>query len=267
MIEITSINNPIIKEIQSLKTRKGRWAKRAYLIEGFKMIGEAIMENGSILKLIMNSEVYDSQEALQLTSGMKSKADLVRVSNSLFKKLTGMDSPQGVIAIVKMKTLDIKEVAAEGRYIFLDGLQDPGNIGTIIRSADAFAFDGLIFGPGCVDPHNPKSVQASMGSILRSVLHFSQDPASDLMELKSKGYSLVSTSMAGSTELRNYEFTNKDIIVIGNEGSGVSKEISDLSDHMIAIPMSGRAESLNAGVAASLIMYEASMKSRMSVEF
>jgi len=267
MIEITSINNPLVKEINSLKTRKGRWAKGVYLVEGSKMITEAIREGGIIVKLIINSDLVEASETAFLISGLEAKTDVIITNGKVFSRLTAMDSPQGVMALVKMKIKTIKEFPGKGRFLFLDGLQDPGNCGTIIRSADAFGFNGLIIGPGSVDPFNPKAVQASMGSILRSSLYFTHDGVSDLEILKAKGYKVASTSMEGSVVLREYEFTDKDIVVIGNEGSGISKEIFEICDQRITIPMPGKAESLNAGVAASLIMYEASANSRLSVEF
>jgi TrmH family RNA methyltransferase len=267
MIEITSINNPVVKEINALKTRKGRWTKGLYLVEGYKMITEAIRESGLIVKLIINSDFIDAPETASLISGMEAKTDAIITNSKLFSRLSAMDSPQGVMALIKMKIKTIKEFPGKGRFLFLDGLQDPGNCGTIIRSADAFGFNGLVIGPGSVDPFNPKAVQASMGSILRSSLYFTHDGASDLEKLKAKGYKVASTSMEGSVVLKEYEFTDRDIVIIGNEGCGISKEIFDICDQRITIPMPGKAESLNAGVADSLIMYEASLNSRLSVEF
>lgn len=267
MIEITSINNPLVKEINLLKTRKGRWAKGAYLIEGHKMALEAIKEGGLLTKLIINVDLFEAPEIESLTSSIDANTEVIKVSSKLFSRITAMDSPQGVIALIKMINRTARELPSKGRFLFLDGLQDPGNCGTIVRSADAFGFDGLILGPGSVDPYNSKSVQASMGSIFRLPLYFAQDGVSDLGALKAKGYILASTSMEGSVVLKEYQFTDRDIIVIGNEGSGISKTIFDICDSRISIPMPGKAESLNAGVAASLIMYEASAKSSLSVEF
>lgn len=191
MIEITSINNPLVKEINSLKTRKGRWAKGVYLVEGSKMITEAIREGGIIVKLIINSDLVEASETAFLISGLKAKTDVIITNGKVFSRLTAMDSPQGVMALVKMKIKTIKEFPGKGRFLFLDGLQDPGNCGTIIRSADAFGFNGLIIGPGSVDPFNPKAVQASMGSILRSSLYFTHDGASDLEILKQRATRLL----------------------------------------------------------------------------
>lgn len=267
MIEINSINNPLVKQVNSLKTRKGRWANSMYLVEGYRMILEAIREGGLITKLIINSDLFEAPETELLRSNLETQTDVIKVSEKLFSRITAMDSPQGVIAIIKMKIKTIRELPDKGRFLFLDGIQDPGNCGTIIRSADAFGFNGLIIGPGTVDPFNPKSVQASMGSILRSSLYFAHEGAPELEVLRKKGFKVASTSMEGSVELKEYEFSDSDIVVIGNEGSGVSKEIFDICEHKISIPMPGKAESLNAGVAASLIMYEASAKARLSVEF
>lgn len=178
-----------------------------------------------------------------------------------------MENPQGILAVLGMRNRNIGDIKENGRWIYLDGLQDPGNCGTIIRSTDAFAFDGIILGKGCVDPYNPKVVQASMGSILRVGLYFSSSSDIELGYLLNIGFRLISASTDGSDRLTNFDFSNRDIIVIGNEGSGISNKILDLSSHRISIPMPGNAESLNAGVAASLIMYEAACKPRISVEF
>lgn len=144
--------------------------------------------------------------------------------------------------------------------LFLDGIQDPGNMGTIIRSADAFNIDGIILGDGSVDPYNSKVVRATMGSIFRVPLYVCDNSIGSLESLKNKGFNILATSLDGMN-IYDGDFNNKFICVIGNEANGVSPRILDMADRRIKIPMPGNAESLNAGVAASIIMYE-SMRSR-----
>jgi TrmH family RNA methyltransferase len=267
MLEITSHQNSMIKEIASLKTKKGRWSRQSYIIEGFKIVREALKIEGLVQSLIFSDASFKTAEAEEIAELLNSKGSMVRLSDKLYSQLTGMENPQGILAVLAMRNRNIGNIKESGRWIYLDGLQDPGNCGTIIRSADAFSFDGIIFGKGCVDPYNPKVVQASMGSILRVGLYFSSNSEIELGYLINNGFRLISTSADGSDKLTNFDFSDRDIIVIGNEGSGVSSKILDLSSHRISIPMPGNAESLNAGVAASLIMYEAACKPRISVEF
>ena len=146
--------------------------------------------------------------------------------------------------------------------LFLDGLQDPGNMGTIIRTADAFNIDGIILGQGSVDPYNLKVVRATMGSIFRVPLYICDNSLETIMGLKTRGFNLLATSLEGSL-IYDSDFKGKIISVIGNEANGVSPDILKEADKCIKIPMPGNAESLNAGVAASIIMYEA-MRSRKS---
>ena len=267
MLDITSSQNPLFKEITSLKTKKGRWARQSYIIEGFKIVREALEIEGLVQGLVFSDYAFKTTQAEEIAELFRSKGSMTRLSDKLYSQLTGMENPQGILAVLTMRNRGIGDIKERGRWIYLDGLQDPGNCGTIIRSADAFSFDGIIFGKGCVDPYNPKVVQASMGSILRAGLYFSSNIESELESLLKKGFRLISTAADGSDKLTNFEFSDRDIIVIGNEGSGISNNLYDISSHRISIPMPGNAESLNAGVAASLIMYEAACKPRISVEF
>lgn len=146
--------------------------------------------------------------------------------------------------------------------LFLDGIQDPGNMGTIIRTADAFNIDGIILGEGCVDPYNSKVVRSTMGSIFRVPLYICKNSIESLLELKGKGFNIIATSLRGISIYNvDFNFNKKFLCIIGNEANGVSPKILDFADRQIKIPMPGNAESLNAGVAASIIMYEA-MRSR-----
>lgn len=261
MIEITSLKNPLIKEISFLKTKKGRWTSKAYIIEGIKMTREALLEN-KVHKLILNESIRDIPEIIDLIELCKSSDSIICVPAKVFVNLTEMENSQGVIAISRFDDISVEDLPETGRYVYLDSIQDPGNCGTIIRSADAFGFNGIVFGHGSVDPYNPKSVQASMGSIFRMKLFFSRNTIIDLELLMDRGYRVISTEVDGAISLHDFNFSDQDIIVIGNEGNGISRKVMDISSHRISIPMMGRAESLNAGVAASLIMYEAAKTSR-----
>ena len=141
--------------------------------------------------------------------------------------------------------------------IILDDIRSLNNIGSFFRTADAFNIDGIILRDGCVDPYNPKVVRATMGSIFRIPLYFVDNGVGEIEKLKQKGMRVYSSSLEDSLDIREVDFSGKSIVVIGNESNGVSREIYDISDSLIKIPMPGGSESLNAGVAASIIMYEA----------
>ncbi|WFA09880.1 RNA methyltransferase [Tissierella sp. Yu-01] len=263
MIQISSSKNPIIKEIKSLYRKKDRWNNKLYIIEGTKLINEAINYGIDIKYIIYTEKLLKTEEGLGFYNLLNKLRNLINIPESLFKEICDTENSQGVLAVVSFRINDTTELFSgrEKFLLYLDGLQDPGNLGTIIRSADAFKADGILLSEGCVDPYNSKVVRATMGSIFRVPLYFIKDDYVFLNQLKEKNYRIYATSLEGS--IPNYEITYKDnfIIVIGNESRGISDNIINLADRLIKIPMPGFAESLNAGVAASIILYEA-MKQR-----
>lgn len=262
MTYVSSSKNPIIKELKSLYKKKDRWTNRLYIIEGIKLVSEAINFGMDIKYIIYTDSFLNINEGTSLYNEICGRDNLVNVPENLFKEICDTENSQGIIAVVSFNLKNKEELLNKENsfLLYLDEIQDPGNLGTIIRSADAFKADGVLLGKGCVDPYNPKVVRATMGSVFRVPLYFIEDNGF-LIELKNKNYKIYATSLEGSVP--NYEITYKDnfVIAIGNESRGVKEEIINLSDALIKIPMPGLAESLNAGVAASIIMYEA-MKQR-----
>lgn len=257
---ITSQNNPLIKEIISLQKKKNRWENRKFIIEGTKLIKEAIDYRVNILKIIYTDDLFNSELGQELYDEIINYDNTVYIINELFNKISNVENTQGVLGIVEFKTLDMSDLSNNGILFYLDGLQDPGNMGTIIRSADAFGISGLIIGKNCVDPYNPKVVRATMGSIFRVPLYF-ESKRKHLSDNILSNRRIVATSLSDSKTINDFRFNESDIIIIGNEGNGVSEDMLDISDIKIFIPMLGDAESLNAGVAASIIMYECSRQS------
>lgn len=263
MFKITSSSNQFVKDIKKLKKRRNRWKEKKYIVEGFKIIEEAINENVKLNYIIFSEEVLNTNQYNniigQINNITDSKITVVEVSKEIFEELSDTETPQGVLGILgfenniydNLKTNDDKST-----YIFLDGIQDPGNLGTIIRSADAFNIDGIILGEGCVDPYNLKVVRSTMGSIFRTPIYPCNEEMCNLEMLKENGFNLVALDLKG-TDLKNEPLdSNKNIFIIGNESNGVSEELLLSANKRIKIPMPGKAESLNAGVAASIIMYE-----------
>ena len=261
MIEITSIKNPLIKEIKSLYRKKERMKSKTFIIEGIKIIEEAIDHSYSIKNIIYTDKLMNTKGGLEFFETIKDREELIFVPDNIFREISDTENPQGVLAIARFRFEDLDKLKEKENpsLIFLDRLQDPGNMGTIIRTADAFNMDGIIITDGSVDPYNPKVVRATMGSIFRLPIYYIEDSIQGLSYLKENGLRIFSTSLEGSLPIYDIDYNKGFILVIGNESTGVSDEIYSLSDELIRIPMPGRAESLNAGVAASIIMYE-SMK-------
>lgn len=258
MLEITSLKNPLIKEIKSLYKRKGRETSKSFIIEGIKIIQEAINNNYELTKIVYCDRFLKTKDGMEFFKIIENINNLIYVPDNIFKEISDTENPQGILAIAKFQFRDLSEVYHKEKpfLLFLDELQDPGNMGTIIRTADAFNIDGIILRDGCVDPYNTKVVRATMGSIFRLPLYYISDGIEELANLKNKGMKIYSTSLEGSMPIYDVDYNCGVILVIGNESKGVSDKIFSLSDSLIKIPMPGMAESLNAGVAASIIIYE-----------
>jgi TrmH family RNA methyltransferase len=260
MYQITSPNNPLIKEIKSLSRKKDRWIKRQYIIEGTKPVKEAFLEDVEIINIFYSQKLFEREEGKSLFNLLKDKKNIIELEDNLFQSISNMENSQGIFAVASFKDATLKDMKKTKPYIYLDEVQDPGNMGTIIRSSDAFDMGGIIIGKGCVDPFNPKVVRASMGSVFRVELIFGDNSEQSFKALKEDGRRILVTSLDNSNDINDFLFRNNDIIVIGNEGSGVKNKILEIADSTIKIPMRGLAESLNAGVASSIIMYEISSR-------
>lgn len=258
ILEITSLQNPLIKDIRSLDRKKDRWEKQLFIIEGIKLIQEALA-SGLDLKYILYSEkLLTTNEGTKFYEDIKDEENLLKVSNQVFREISNTESPQGVIGVGKFDIREIEEITKNEKslFIYLDGIQDPGNMGTIIRSGDAFNIGGIILGGGCVDPYNPKVVRSTMGSIFRLPLYFCNNSLEFINKMRKSNFNIISSDLDGNP-LSKELLREKSIVIIGNEARGVDKDLLQISNIRVRIPMPGKAESLNAGVAASIIMYEA----------
>lgn len=265
MIQITSMKNPLIKEIKSLYRKKDRLRGRAFIIEGIKIIEEAINNGYPIKNVIYTDQLLNTEGGTEFFEKIKELNNLVYVSSNIFKEISDTENPQGILGIASFehKILNDMIIIEKPFLLLLDGVQDPGNMGTIIRTADAFNVNGIIITDGCVDPYNPKVVRATMGSIFRVPLYYTSNGTIELNKLKEMNIKIFATSLEGSVPIYDADFNDGFVMVIGNESKGVSQDIFSISDKLIKIPMPGKSESLNAGVAASIIMYEV-MKQRMN---
>ncbi len=236
----TSKQNPIIKEINSLKEKKYRQKLGLYIAEGIKMVNEAIKFNLDIDKIVVTESAFS--EILPTTS------PVLTVSQEVFNYLSCDTTPQGALVVLKIKNLGVE--APKGNALILDGVQDPGNMGTIIRTACALGYYDLYF-INAVDPYSNKVVKASMSGI-----YFSRIYRCTLEECLNalKGYKIVIADMDGES-LDGYKIDKNFAIAVGNEGNGISEELKSKGDVVLKIPMQEKSESLNVAVAASIMMY------------
>ncbi len=251
---ITSKDNENIKSIKKLKERKYRDLNNEYIIEGIKILKEAIQEKAVIKKIVICEEclannIIDDKLLYEIA-----KYDCLYVSKKIFEGLTDVSKPQGILAVVeKNNKKDINY--NEDIIVALDGLQDPGNLGTILRTLDSANLSQVIVSKDTVDAYNPKVVRSTMGAIFRVNIVEAENLKETLKEMKRNKYKVMCTDLTASKNIYEIDY-NKKILVIGNEANGISKELLDMADEKIIIPMLGKTESLNASVATSIIVYE-----------
>ncbi len=198
--------------------------------------------------ILLSETSYNEKKFEDIISGFDEDRIYIFQDN-LFKKISDAVSPQGIIGYYKYLDRDFDRDS--GKYLYLDDVREPGNLGGMIRSADAFGLDGIILSLNCCDLYNPKTVRASMSSIFRLPIYkMSRE------KLVSLGFNLISTSINRSLSIRDYNFKDRDIVIIGNEAKGVSDFLMENSNMSINIPISSKVDSLNANVAASIIIYE-----------
>ncbi len=255
MQTITSKDNETIKEIKKLNEKKYRDQKNQYIIEGIKMVSEAIEENAKINKIIICEDCTKNECINQELLYKISKYNLIYVTEKVFASITNVSSPQGILAVIEnpknVKPIDYKEEI----IVILDGIQDPGNMGTILRTLDSANIKQVIISKNTTDPYNPKVVRSTMGAIFRVNIIRVEDLNKTIKEIKKNKFKLVCTSLQTDKSMYDLDYKQK-AIVIGNEANGVSQEVQELADEKIKIPMLGKTESLNASVATGIIIYE-----------
>lgn len=245
---IRSRDNGLIKWVRSLSRKKYRSQYRSFLSEGYKLVNEAIENDIEVSYLFMSESFFvENSEKTLFVDEEKTYI----VEDSTFRSMGTMKNPEGIIAVLKMK--EEEEIEAD-RILLLDSIRDPGNMGTIIRSCEAFGFTKVLTYGDCVDIYNPKTLRGSMGSIFR--VDVTDVDLDGVKELQREGYYLYATDINDSVEVGSVQRKYKTILAIGSESHGVSEEILELANSVINIPMGGRLNSLNAAIAASIAMYE-----------
>lgn len=277
---ISSASNEQIKKIIQLKEKaKARKSEGLFIVEGIKMFREAPPED--LVKVYVSESFWseklntfqnDKPNASQgvgccRESGNSSDnrsflegVDYQIVSDSVFKKISDTVTPQGVLAIVRQKKYNMQDLLNtihEGRncFVILDRIQDPGNLGTIIRTGEGAGINGVIMSDTTADIYNPKVIRSTMGSIYRVPFVIAPDLVDAIKELKAAGVTSYAAHLKGESYNKE-EFPDKTALLIGNEANGLSDEVSKEADRLIKIPMQGKVESLNAAVATAILMYQ-----------
>lgn len=254
---ITSSSNKIIKDIKLLHKKKDRWKQKKFFIEGIRSVEQCIKSDGKIVHIVYSSELLSRDGENFLSDIENENYDFYKIPGKIFKEISDTDNPQGVLAVVEFNECELKSAYKENNFfIILDRVQDPGNLGTIIRTADAFGANGVIVTSGCVDVYNPKTIRATMGSIFQIPIVHIGDIIEVIDILKSKNINIISSSLDTDKYSYDIDFKSDCALVVGNEAKGISDEVIDASDKLVKIPMAGEAESLNAAIASGVLMYE-----------
>ena len=252
---ITSKDNELIKHIKKLKDKKQRDLSHEYIIEGIKLIQEAIQENAKIKQIIICDDCEKTESIPKELMYEIAKQECIYVTNKVFDSITEVMNPQGILAIIEKQSKEIQIDDKQDIILALDDIQDPGNLGTILRTADSIGLTQILVSKGTADCYNPKVVRSTMGAIFRVKIIECEDLVKTLKEIKKHKFEIVVSSLQTDNSIYDINY-HKKVIVIGNEANGVKKEIQDLADKKIKIPMLGKTESLNASVATGIILYE-----------
>lgn len=257
---ISSVANPRVKEWAKLLERKYREREGRFLLEGVHLVKEAL-EAGWPLEVVAFDEgagVLAELEANIARENLPGQPRWIPVSPDVIAKCSGTETPQPVFAVALKRPPRPEALfeAGSGLVAVLDGVQDPGNVGTIVRSAAACGASAVVLGKGTADLYNPKTIRSTMGALFH-VPVLEADLTALLPEARERGIAVAGTSLQSSRSCYDYDFRRSVWLVFGNEGSGMSAAVSGLVDDNLIIPMSGRAESLNVAMAATVLLFEA----------
>ena len=251
---ITSKDNELIKNIKKLKDKKYRDERNEFIVEGIKMVGEAIKEEANIKNIIICDDCYNNCEIPSELKYEIAKRKIIYVSQKVFDSITDVTNPQGILAVVeknKVNDIDYKQ----DFFLILDDIQDPGNIGTILRTADSINLNQIIVSSKTADAFNPKVVRSTMGAIFRINVIVCDDLSGVISQLKKHKVKIAATDLKTDKSIYDVDY-KKTAVIIGNEANGVSEKLLERADVKIKIPMTGKTESLNAAVATGIILYE-----------
>lgn len=255
-MELTGLQNPMVKAAAELKQKKYRQQQGLFLAEGLRTVEEAVRYGA--VQSIFYTAIEDDRTRTVLEEAAAKQIKLVCVSDKVLKKIADTKTPQGIIAVCEMRSKRLDDFLASGKMLLvLDRVTDPGNIGTMLRTADAAGVGGLLLLQGCADIYAPKTVRASMGSLFHLPVLSGLSEELLVQAARKAGYELLVTCLDGADNLYKADLQGRLAFVMGNEANGVSPALLAAADKRVFIPMQGRAESLNVAMAAGIVMFEA----------
>lgn len=255
---ITSTSNQQMKNLSLLmKKAKARNEQGIFVVEGRKM-AEEIPANWL-------EKTYVSESFLRENEGFLADWEYEVVSDAVFKSVSDTQTPQGILCLVKKPEYELEQLLAEDEthLLILESIQDPGNLGTMLRTGEGAGISGVIMNQTTVDLFNPKTIRSTMGSIYRVPFYVAQDLKATIENLKKRGISVYAAHLKGTLCYDESDYKKATAFMIGNEGNGLSDEIADCADTYIKIPMQGQVESLNAAISATILMYETNRQRRI----
>ena len=265
---ITSNNNAKVKQVVQWQTKaKERRKDHVFLAEGIRMCEEAPVKNVREVYLTEELEQKIRQNAQNGDTAFWDKLQQTgyeTVSPEVFAKMADTQTPQGILTVLEQPVYDLTQLLEQPDPLFLmlENLQDPGNLGTILRTAEGAGVTGILMDRECVDIYNPKTIRSTMGSVYRMPFVYVEDLGKGIQDLKDKGITTYAAHLEGKHSYDEENLTNPCAFLIGNEGNGLRREIADMADCYIKIPMLGQVESLNAAIASSVLMFEAARQRR-----
>jgi RNA methyltransferase, TrmH family len=250
---ITSVHNPAVQAARDLQAKRGRDESGLFLCEGEHMVAEAARNAPRDVTAVFVEEGREERFAPLLAT--LSEALCYVVPASVLKAISEVKTPQGIAATAR-KPKPTNPASPGNRAVLLENLQDPGNVGAILRTADAAGFDACLLAPGCADPFSPKALRATMGSVFRVPVAEVEGAAETARALAGAGYAVIASVLNGEDFFRRKPLPEKVCLIIGNEGAGVTPETIEAATHRYRLPMRGGAESLNAAAAAAVFLFE-----------
>ena len=265
---ITSTSNQQMKNLSALmKKSKERKEQSVFVVEGTKMVAEAPLE---WVKAVYVSETYEKGAGhLEFIQNLKRRGIVLEtVADNVFKAVSDTQTPQGILAIVAMPVYSLEKLlnGDETHLLILESIQDPGNLGTMVRTGEGAGVTGIIMNKTTVDLFNPKTIRSTMGSIYRVPFYVTDNLEETLNLLKKTGVRLYAAHLKGSATYDEMDYKAPTGFLIGNEGNGLSDKIADMANTYIKIPMQGEVESLNAAISATILMYETNRQRRKASE-
>ncbi|MBO8138390.1 MAG: RNA methyltransferase [Desulfotomaculum sp.] len=254
-------NNPRIKYLRKLSRKHFRQKEKKFIIEGIRFVEELLYSNWVTEALFYSPKLLDNNRGKKLLQRAEEQnIQCWQVQDKIFREIADTGNPQGVLALVNMPRYRLEDALPGDKpamVVLVDGVQDPGNLGTIIRTADAAAATGVILLKGTVDLYNPKTLRSTMGSLFHLPVVAAESRRETLNILHDKGLKLIVGQPYGGVKVNEINLKGNVGLVIGNEANGPSEETISMADEKVTIPMPGRAESLNAAVACAIMLYEA----------